>query len=385
MIANHEQKPDVRPMSLEVLTMAYGAWAMPEVVARLDLREAPEVHEKAIIALGELFQIHERVAEGVKAGALPAVLALLPNAVNDPLARIRTLSVLELASRNTLGREAMTQRDPVSGAENPALAVLKDYLQDDDDQVRQVVARTVQNLCATGEGCQAVFEAKYLIELIRAVRADAGERVVLIQEIHIVSLTGMLTRCRSALVAAAKEANPKEMVTLLKLELQRGEEFLCKALDLLIALAGEDVGKDKLIGGGGVTLVCQLLHGAKAPPMGVKAGDDGPLALSQKISWKAKAKLWHLLASLTLKNEGKCAVVDEHWLRLILSALNEKDSVLALRAAIQTVLHVADDPRARKVLKFPLCPVLKVLTQKSNDAFVKKVAEKAILQLEWSP
>ena len=41
---------------------------------------SPELQEKVIIALGELYQVHERVAEGVKAGLLPAVIKLLPKA-----------------------------------------------------------------------------------------------------------------------------------------------------------------------------------------------------------------------------------------------------------------------------------------------------------------
>lgn len=175
------------------------------------------------------------------------------------------------------------------------------------------------------------------------------------------------------------------MVVLLKLELSRGEEYLTKSLDLLNAIAAEDTAKDKLIKAGGVTQVCVLLHGAKAPPMGVKPGDDGPLPMNKKITWKAKAKLWQLLAYLTLRNEGKGILVEEHWLRLILSALMEKDSVLQTRAAIQAVLHIADDPRARKVLKDPLVPILKGIMETTGDRFIRKVAEKAVAQLQWSP
>lgn len=385
VLARHEQKPNVKERQPDTLTMAYGAWAMPEIVAKLALSETKELHEKTILSLGELFQVHERVAEGVKCGVLPAVMQLLSNtAQDDTLAKTRILTVIELASRNTLGREAICAPLP-DGSPSTILPALKGYLQDDDDGVRAVLAKSINNLCTTGAGCQAVFEAGYLLDLIRLARADAGEMNVGIQEVHIQSLFALLTRWRPALETAAAKADPRELVTLLKLELTRGEEYLCKALDMLNAICMEDLAKDKMIRAGGVTQVCVLLHGAKAPPMGQKPGDDGPIPLSTKISWKAKAKLWQLLASLCLRNEGKGIVVDENWLRLILSALNERDSILVMRASIQAVFHISDDPRARQVLKRPLVPILKGIAQDSADTFVRKTAMKAVEGLEWTP
>merc|ERR1719231_1530135 len=100
-----------------------------------------------------------------------------------------------------------------------------------------------------------------------------------------------------------------------------------------------------MISAGSVHKICVMLHGAEPDPAATS------LAVTTGISWKGKSKLWGVLASLLICNQAKFQVVQDGWLRLLLSALRENDSILLVRAAIQVVMHAADHPDARSTLK----------------------------------
>merc|ERR1711871_1391931 len=123
-----------------------------------------------------------------------------------------------------------------------------------------------------------------------------------------------------------------------------------------------------------------MLHGGEPDPAAAT------LCVTTSISWKGKAKLWGVLASLLIRNEAKFSVAQEGWLRLLISSLKENDSVLVVRAAIQVVLHASDHPKCRDTLKV-LIPELQTIMANSevSDPMVNKLCKKCIAQLEWTP
>merc|ERR1712023_578839 len=108
-----------------------------------------------------------------------------------------------------------------------------------------VMAEMLRNLTSTPEDASAVFEAGYLGNatkplLLDAVKAEGGESDRRIQEVLLMTLGQLLGKCREACLAAAKQADAKQLVKLLELGTSRGEEYLCLALDLTMAVAVED-------------------------------------------------------------------------------------------------------------------------------------------------
>merc|ERR1719240_980078 len=179
---------------------------------------------------------------------------------------------------------------------------------------------------------------------------------------------------------AAKSLRADDFLQLTKSPFTSNEEFLCTALDMIQAVCMEDVAKDAMISAGSVHLICVMLHGAEPDPTATSLG------VTTGISWKGKSKLWGVLASLLIRNPAKFQVVQDGWLRLLLSALRENDSILVVRAAIQVVMHAADNPQARSTLKV-LIPELQSIMANSEpqDAMVQKLCKKCIAQLEWIP
>merc|ERR1719240_2063016 len=167
---------------------------------------------------------------------------------------------------------------------------------------------------------------------------------------------------------AAKSLRADDFLQLTKSPFAKKEEFLCTALDMIQAVCMEDVAKDAMISARAVHSICCMLHGGEPDPAAAT------LSVTTGISWKGKAKLWGVLASLLIRNEAKFSVAQEGWLRLLLCALKENDSVLVVRAAIQVVLHAADHPDARSTLKV-LIPDLQTIMANSepHDSMVQKL------------
>merc|ERR1739848_204469 len=142
--------------------------------------------------------------------------------------------------------------------------------------------------------------------------------------------------------------NADDFLNLTSSSYAQNEEFLCTALDMIQAVCMEDVAKDAMISARAVHKICCMLHGSQPDPAAQT------LSVTTSISWKGKSKLWGVLASLLIRNQAKFQVVQEGWLRLLLCALRENDSILVVRAAVQVVMHAADHPQARSSLKVPI-------------------------------
>merc|ERR1719335_1387640 len=189
-----------------------------------------------------------------------------------------------------------------------------------------------------------------------------------------------MSKSANASQNAAQTLSAEDFLNLTKSSFAKNEEFLCTALDMIQAVCMEDVAKDAMISSRSVHLICVMLHGSEADPAAAS------LAVTTNISWKGKSKLWGVLASLLIRNQAKFQVVQDGWLRLLLSALRESDSILVVRAAVQVVMHAADHPEARSTLKV-LIPELQSIASNSEptDAMVQKLCKKCIAQLEWIP
>merc|ERR1712118_338029 len=194
------------------------------------------------------------------------------------------------------------------------------------------------------------------------------------------ALTVMMSKSMNASQQAAKNLNAEDFLGLTSLSFAKNEEFLCTALDMIQAVCMEDIAKDAMISARAVHLICVMLHGSEADPASTV------LDVTTGISWKGKSKLWGVLASLLIRNQAKFQVVQDGWLRLLLCALRESDSILVVRAAVQVVMHAADHPDARSTLKV-LIPDLQTIMANSepHDSMVQKLCKKCIAQLEWIP
>eukprot|EP00746_Dinoflagellata_sp_MGD_P097558 gnl/MRDRNA2_/MRDRNA2_39151_c0_seq1.p1 gnl/MRDRNA2_/MRDRNA2_39151_c0~~gnl/MRDRNA2_/MRDRNA2_39151_c0_seq1.p1 ORF type:complete len:410 (+),score=84.55 gnl/MRDRNA2_/MRDRNA2_39151_c0_seq1:86-1231(+) len=371
-IALHEQKPNVKDFGDDTLTKAYGSWALPEMVKQL-AQGNRSLQTKVLIAFKEeVFTVHEGICEGVEAGVVPVLIHLLPSH-DDAGFRVLIFEVLELLSKQTIGRNA------ISGAEEN-LKALKPHMVDAESQVRLSLARALKNICQTTEGANACFAAAYLDALTVRFKPSTAENDAEILVEIMQALTMMMSKSMSASQQAAKTLNADDFLGLTKSPFASNEEFLCVALDMIQAVCMEDVAKDAMIGAGSVHKICVMLHGAEPDPSATS------LAVTTGISWKGKSKLWGVLASLLIRNQAKFQVVQDGWLRLLLCALRENDSILVVRAAVQVVMHAADHPEARSTLKV-LIPELQSIMANSEpqDVMVQKLCKKCIAQLEWIP
>jgi len=371
-IALHEQKPNVKEFGDDTLTKAYGSWALPEMVKQL-AQGNRSLQTKVLIAFKEeIFTVHEGICEAVEAGVVSVLMTLLPSQ-DDAGFRVLILEVVELLSKQTVGRQAVSSHD-----EN--LAVLKPHMVDGEAQVRLSLARAIKNICQTTEGADACFDAGYLDALTIRFKASTAENDAEILVEIMKALTMMMSKSTKASQQAAKSLNAEDFLGLTSSPFAKDEEFLCTALDMIQAVCMEDVAKDAMISARAVHKICCMLHGSQPDPAAQT------LSVTTSISWKGKSKLWGVLASLLIRNQAKFQVVQEGWLRLLLCALRENDSILVVRAAVQVVMHAADHPQARSSLKV-LIPELQSIMANSepSDAMVLKLCKKCIAQLEWIP
>jgi hypothetical protein len=368
----HEQKPNVKEFGDDTLTKAYGSWALPEMVKQLEQGNR-SLQTKVLIALKEeIFTVHEGICEGVDAGVTSVLIKLLPSN-DDPGFRVLIFEVIELLSKQTLGRQAI-----IGSPDN--LSVLKTHMVDGESQVRLSLARALKNICQTTEGADACYDVGYLDVLTSRFKASTAESDQEIMREIMIALTTMMSKSANASQQAAKALNAEDFLGLTTSPFANNEEFLCTALDMIQAVCMEDIAKDAMITAGAVHLICRMLHGSEPDPAATT------LSVTKDISWKGKAKLWGVFASLLIRNQAKFQVVNEGWLRLLLCALKENDSILVVRAAIQVVMHAADHPQARETLKV-LIPELQSIMANSEpqDAMVQKLCKKCVAQLEWIP
>jgi len=371
-IALHEQKPNVKEFGDDTLTKAYGSWALPEMVKQL-AQGNRSLQTKVLIAFKEeMFTVHEGICEGIDAGVLSVLTCLLPSS-DDAGFRVLIFEVIELLSKQTIGRQA------ISGAED-CLSVLKPHMVDAEPQVRLSLARALKSICQTTEGADACFNAGYLEALtVRFKPSTAESDPEILMEI-MQALSTMLSKSLNASQQAAKTLNAEDFLGLTQSPFAKNEEFLCTALDMIQAVCMEDVAKEAMIANRAVHLICSMLHGSEPDPAATS------LSVTTDISWKGKSKLWGVLAALLIRNHAKFQVVQDGWLRLLLCSLQENDSILVVRAAIQVVMHAADHPEARSTLKV-LIPELQSIAANSepSDPMVQKLCKKCIAQLEWIP
>jgi hypothetical protein len=383
-IARFEQKPNIE-LKADELTQAYGDWAIPELVKKLQDHETSTVLEaKVLKALSELCLQSERVGEAVRAGIVPVILgsdAIGRNAA-EPGREALVLDLIGCLSCYPAGRNALLAgRDP-SSIPGGALDELKPLATQRRSLAK--LAPIVLNLCMLREGADKALDAGYLDMLVPALtdEFETGDAILWLKVI-----AKMLRESSTALEASVQVGFGTEVATFLMKwkDTCRGansiidpkkEERLNAALLVCHALTVDDEHKKAFVSAGVVeqTIVLMVL--------GTPGG-----ALSEELSWETKSNLLTLVAQLAVIVPGKQACIDcSYGLVPLANALKGADSVMLQGAAIQAMLHVVEHPKAREYfLELGIEEDVSEIMNNAKDPFLLRVIKSFLELLNWKP
>jgi len=377
-IAVFEQKPNMESKPDE-LTMAYGDWAIPELVKKLADKNISFVLEaKVLKALAELCAQSERAGEAVKAGVVPVALssdAIGKMPPSDAEREYLVLGLLGKLSLDTKGRKALL--------EGGALKQL--YFLASQKRSLAAVALIVGQLCQLREGATQAFQDGYM-EVLKDALLFGGEMSMKEATAWLQVLAKMLRESEMALKESTMVKGSQASVFLSKWRDAAGakpspeqQEWLCAALLVFHALTVEDKHKESFVAAGVVDEACKILV----------FSDTAKPNLSPCVGWEAKSHLLSLLAQLSVVVPGKVALADGTkytWLPMLSNVLTDADSELLHTAALQALLHVVEHPKARKfLLECGIAGEVADLIAKTDSPFVQRIAKSFLDLLHWKP
>mmetsp|Transcript_35054 Transcript_35054/g.78025 ORF Transcript_35054/g.78025 Transcript_35054/m.78025 type:complete len:377 (-) Transcript_35054:404-1534(-) len=316
-IAQHEAKPNPKPLPYTTITRGFEAVAYPKIVRELKDNDLI-VKQKSLLAARELLGVPTSYMQCIAAGITPAVVALLQD--DDPIVRERAAGTMEYLATKEVGARDIKQHGGV-----PLMVSL---LKDSALPVRDAAYKALIEAARFNPIREALVEEKTALPLLMKLA---------LEEEHGRSLRGLIL-----LNACVQVRHNKDALTQLVDH--------AKAIPALTALISEDKSPEiqehaaKLLG-----LCASTFQDAKIEAVQVGAVPK-LLALLDQPSILLASTATTALMMITVVNDAKYAVVNtKGGIEALVKWLDPANEQLCINA-MECISNVAEAPEARPLL-----------------------------------